>query len=158
MLAAQQITVTVDPSARQWLADRVRCPLPSISLPLPSDLPQSFDPAYGARPVKRTIQRAILNPLSRLLLEGKVCFSFPHPLPLFLHSYPQVMEKDEVKVTLAPSGEGLQLVPSRPAGETGEGRTARVPHKFRLEDDLESEEEAAEEEAQQQQQQQPGAR
>ncbi len=31
-----------------------------------------YDPAYGARPLKRTIQREIETPLSRLLLQGKV--------------------------------------------------------------------------------------
>jgi LytS/YehU family sensor histidine kinase len=31
-----------------------------------------FDPAYGARPLKRAIQRAILNPLSVELLSGKL--------------------------------------------------------------------------------------
>jgi ATP-dependent Clp protease ATP-binding subunit ClpB len=31
-----------------------------------------YDPAYGARPLKRAIQREIENPLGRLLLEGKV--------------------------------------------------------------------------------------
>ena len=30
-----------------------------------------YDPAYGARPLKRTIQKEIENPLSRLMLEGK---------------------------------------------------------------------------------------
>ena len=30
-----------------------------------------FDPAYGARPLKRAIQQRIENPLSRLLLEGR---------------------------------------------------------------------------------------
>ena len=31
-----------------------------------------YDPAYGARPLKRTLQKEIENPLSRLMLEGKV--------------------------------------------------------------------------------------
>jgi ATP-dependent Clp protease ATP-binding subunit ClpB len=31
-----------------------------------------YDPAYGARPLKRAIQREIENPLGRLILEGKV--------------------------------------------------------------------------------------
>lgn len=31
-----------------------------------------YDPAYGARPLKRTIQKEIENPLSRMMLEGKV--------------------------------------------------------------------------------------
>ena len=30
-----------------------------------------YDPAYGARPLKRTMQSAVLNPLATLLLEGK---------------------------------------------------------------------------------------
>ena len=30
-----------------------------------------FDPVYGARPLKRAIQQAIENPISRLILEGK---------------------------------------------------------------------------------------
>jgi ATP-dependent Clp protease ATP-binding subunit ClpB len=31
-----------------------------------------FDPAYGARPLKRTIQKEVETVLARLLLEGKV--------------------------------------------------------------------------------------
>ncbi len=31
-----------------------------------------FDPQYGARPIKRVIQRALLNTLSKMILEGKV--------------------------------------------------------------------------------------
>ena len=31
-----------------------------------------YDPAYGARPLKRAIQKEIENPLARLLLEGKI--------------------------------------------------------------------------------------
>ncbi len=31
-----------------------------------------FDPAYGARPLKRAIQKEVENNLGRLLLEGKV--------------------------------------------------------------------------------------
>jgi ATP-dependent Clp protease ATP-binding subunit ClpB len=30
-----------------------------------------FDPAYGARPLKRAIQQEIENPLSKAILEGK---------------------------------------------------------------------------------------
>lgn len=30
-----------------------------------------YDPSYGARPLKRTLQAAVLNPLATLLLEGK---------------------------------------------------------------------------------------
>ena len=31
---------------------------------------QGYDPAYGARPLKRTIQRLVLDPLAREVLEG----------------------------------------------------------------------------------------
>jgi ATP-dependent Clp protease ATP-binding subunit ClpB len=31
-----------------------------------------FDPAYGARPLKRAIQREIESPLARLILAGEV--------------------------------------------------------------------------------------
>ena len=31
-----------------------------------------FDPQYGARPIKRVIQKSILNELSKMILEGKV--------------------------------------------------------------------------------------
>jgi ATP-dependent Clp protease ATP-binding subunit ClpB len=33
---------------------------------------QGFDPQYGARPIKRLIQKIILNELSRQILEGKI--------------------------------------------------------------------------------------
>ena len=33
---------------------------------------QGYDPAYGARPLKRVIQRSLQNPLASLILEGKV--------------------------------------------------------------------------------------
>ena len=31
-----------------------------------------YDPVYGARPLKRAIQRNLQNPLASLLLEGKI--------------------------------------------------------------------------------------
>ena len=32
---------------------------------------EGYDPAYGARPLKRVIRQMIENPLSKLILEGK---------------------------------------------------------------------------------------
>ena len=32
---------------------------------------EGYDPIYGARPLKRTIQRLVLNPLAMRMLEGK---------------------------------------------------------------------------------------
>jgi ATP-dependent Clp protease ATP-binding subunit ClpB len=33
---------------------------------------RGFDPHYGARPLKRLIQQVVVNPLSRLVLQGQL--------------------------------------------------------------------------------------
>ena len=33
---------------------------------------EGFDPAYGARPIKRAIQKRIVNELSKMLLKGEI--------------------------------------------------------------------------------------
>jgi ATP-dependent Clp protease ATP-binding subunit ClpB len=53
-LAARRITVTVTEAARAWLAET------------------GYDPAYGARPLRRLIQTAIGDPLAKLLISGEV--------------------------------------------------------------------------------------
>ncbi|MFN4060071.1 MAG: ATP-dependent chaperone ClpB [Paracoccus hibiscisoli] len=53
-LAGRKITLDVDDAARMWLAD------------------QGYDPVFGARPLKRVIQRALQDPLAELLLSGEV--------------------------------------------------------------------------------------
>ena len=53
-LAARRITVTVTDEARAWLSET------------------GYDPAYGARPLRRLIQTAIGDPLARLLISGEV--------------------------------------------------------------------------------------
>jgi ATP-dependent Clp protease ATP-binding subunit ClpB len=62
---------------------------------------QGYDPAYGARPLKRVIQRLIQDPLALMLLEGK--FS----------------DGDICRVDLAEDGQGLQISPVR-SGTTEE--------------------------------------
>ena len=54
MLAEQDVTLNVTPEAINFLAD------------------VGFDPEFGARPVKRAIQRYVLNDLSKKLLSGEV--------------------------------------------------------------------------------------
>ncbi len=54
MLEHQQITMDATPEAIDYLAQK------------------GFDPQYGARPVKRVIQREVLNQLSKEILAGKV--------------------------------------------------------------------------------------
>jgi ATP-dependent Clp protease ATP-binding subunit ClpB len=54
-LTDQRITLELDPAAREWLAE------------------EGYDPAYGARPLRRVIQRNLHRKLSKLILEEKVC-------------------------------------------------------------------------------------
>jgi len=54
LLADRKVTLTLDTSAQDWLAER------------------GFDPVYGARPLKRVIQRTLQTPLATLLLDGTV--------------------------------------------------------------------------------------
>jgi ATP-dependent Clp protease ATP-binding subunit ClpB len=51
-LEEKRIALNVTLAAKQFLAD------------------EGYDPAYGARPLKRTIQNLVQNPLSKRLLEG----------------------------------------------------------------------------------------
>ncbi len=54
LLEDRKIALDVSGDARTWLAE------------------QGYDPAYGARPLKRVIQRSLQNPLATLILEGRV--------------------------------------------------------------------------------------
>ncbi|GGE59628.1 ATP-dependent chaperone ClpB [Actibacterium pelagium] len=53
-LAARKIHVELDEAARTWLAD------------------EGYDPVFGARPLKRVIQRHLQDPLAEMLLAGDV--------------------------------------------------------------------------------------
>jgi ATP-dependent Clp protease ATP-binding subunit ClpB len=52
LLADRRMAMAVDPAAEAWLADR------------------GYDPVYGARPLKRVIQKELIDPIARLLLNG----------------------------------------------------------------------------------------
>ena len=54
LLADRNIRLQLDEAAKAWLADA------------------GYDPVYGARPLKRAIQRHLQNTLATLLLEGKI--------------------------------------------------------------------------------------
>ena len=54
LLDDRKITLEVDEEAKNWLADK------------------GYDPAYGARPLKRVIQKNVQDPLAELVLSGKV--------------------------------------------------------------------------------------
>jgi len=53
-LAAKKITLELDDAAREWLAN------------------EGYDPVFGARPLKRVIQRALQDPLAEALLSGDI--------------------------------------------------------------------------------------
>ncbi len=54
LLADRKIALQVDEPAMAWLAD------------------SGYDPAWGARPLKRAIQRNLQNPLAQMILEGAI--------------------------------------------------------------------------------------
>ncbi|MCC7320972.1 MAG: AAA family ATPase [Rubellimicrobium sp.] len=81
-LAGRKIALALDHDARTWLADA------------------GYDPVYGARPLKRVLQRALQDRLAEMILAG------------------EVMEESTVAVTVGP--EGLILGGRR--GESGRPR------------------------------------
>jgi ATP-dependent Clp protease ATP-binding subunit ClpB len=48
------MAITLDAAAIHWLAQR------------------GYDPAYGARPLKRVIQKELVDPIARKLLAGEI--------------------------------------------------------------------------------------
>ncbi|GLH82367.1 chaperone protein ClpB [Bradyrhizobium sp. SSBR45G] len=54
LLEDRKITLSLDADARDWLAAK------------------GWDPAYGARPLKRVIQRSVQDPLAEMILAGDV--------------------------------------------------------------------------------------
>jgi ATP-dependent Clp protease ATP-binding subunit ClpB len=67
-LATRKITLSLDPAAKTWLAD------------------EGYDPVFGARPLKRVIQRQLQDPLAEMILAG------------------DVLDGTEVAVTAGPEG------------------------------------------------------
>ncbi|MFC5739155.1 ATP-dependent chaperone ClpB [Sinirhodobacter huangdaonensis] len=86
-LAARKITLDLNDDARKWLAD------------------EGYDPVYGARPLKRVIQRSLQDPLAELLLSG------------------EVKDGSTVEVTAGPDG----LVVGGRVSASGRTRPADVP-------------------------------
>jgi ATP-dependent Clp protease ATP-binding subunit ClpB len=54
LLEERKITVKLEPAARDWLAEK------------------GWDPAYGARPLKRVIQKSVQDPLAEMILSGRI--------------------------------------------------------------------------------------
>ena len=69
LLDDRKITIALDAGAREWLAEK------------------GWDPAYGARPLKRVIQKSVQDPLAEMILAGSI--------------------KDGEKVTISAGKQGL---------------------------------------------------
>jgi ATP-dependent Clp protease ATP-binding subunit ClpB len=54
LLADRKLTLEVDDKAKEWLGE------------------VGYDPVYGARPLKRVIQRELQNPLAEMILAGRI--------------------------------------------------------------------------------------
>jgi ATP-dependent Clp protease ATP-binding subunit ClpB len=54
LLEERKITIVLEPRAREWLAEK------------------GYDPAYGARPLKRVIQKELQDPLAEMILSGAI--------------------------------------------------------------------------------------
>jgi ATP-dependent Clp protease ATP-binding subunit ClpB len=54
LLDDRKITIKLEPRGRDWLAEK------------------GWDPAYGARPLKRVIQKSVQDPLAEMILAGKI--------------------------------------------------------------------------------------
>ncbi len=76
ILADRRITISLTDEAMQWLSDR------------------GYDPVYGARPLKRVIQKELQDPLARRILEGRI------------------KDGDDVKVSVEGSALSLNGVPA----------------------------------------------
>ena len=92
-LAAQDLVLELTPAARSLIAR------------------EGHDPAYGARPLRRTIQRLVENPFARALLQGQ-----------FKPGDRIVADADVIGGTIVFSTEGASV-----AVDAGDRRDARVP-------------------------------
>ncbi|MFT4004113.1 MAG: ATP-dependent chaperone ClpB, partial [Rhizobium sp.] len=54
LLSERKITLELDEDARNWLANK------------------GYDPVYGARPLKRVIQKYVQDPLAEQILSGQI--------------------------------------------------------------------------------------
>lgn len=84
LLTDRKITLELSKEAREWLADK------------------GYDPAYGARPLKRVIQKSVQDPLAEAILAG------------------DIVDGEDVPITVGPGSLMLGAVPGvkekRPAG------------------------------------------
>ncbi|HMN86457.1 MAG TPA: AAA family ATPase, partial [Bauldia sp.] len=86
LLDERKVTLDLDESARAWLAEK------------------GYDPAYGARPLKRVIQREVQDPLADRILAGEI--------------------PDGSKVKITGGTDKLLFLPRVDGGRSGKGKAA----------------------------------
>ncbi|MBY0423362.1 MAG: hypothetical protein K2Q06_13730, partial [Parvularculaceae bacterium] len=86
LLEGRKIALELDEAARRWLADA------------------GYDPVYGARPLKRVIQKALQDPLAEMVLAG------------------DVLDGETLKISATPQG---LTINGKPAARRGDETTFR---------------------------------
>jgi ATP-dependent Clp protease ATP-binding subunit ClpB len=97
LLAERQVRIELTPAARDLV------------------LAEGYDPAYGARPLRRTVQRLVQNPLAKQILEGKVL-----PGDVIRIDAPG----GEMKFERVPADEPKAKEPAAAAARTGRARAS----------------------------------
>ncbi|TAL80589.1 MAG: ATP-dependent chaperone ClpB [Beijerinckiaceae bacterium] len=87
LLEDRKIFLDLTPEARTWLAER------------------GYDPAYGARPLKRVIQKALQDPLAEEILSGKI--------------------RDGETVVIGANAQGLVLLTGEDAANSDSGKKSK---------------------------------
>lgn len=87
LLEDRKIVLQLDEEARNWLADK------------------GYDPAYGARPLKRVIQKHVQDPLAELILAGEIKDGETVPV----HAGPMGLMIGDVTVGTERPPEGVRL-------------------------------------------------
>ncbi|WP_201830767.1 ATP-dependent chaperone ClpB [Microvirga zambiensis] len=87
LLEDRKIVLQLDEGARNWLADK------------------GYDPAYGARPLKRVIQKHVQDPLAELILAGEIRDGETVPV----HAGPMGLMIGDVTVGSERPPEGVRL-------------------------------------------------
>ncbi|MEE1610594.1 ATP-dependent chaperone ClpB [Microvirga sp. CF3016] len=87
LLEDRKIVLQLDAEARNWLADK------------------GYDPAYGARPLKRVIQKHVQDPLAELILAGEIRDGETVPV----HAGPMGLMIGDVTVGSERPPEGVRL-------------------------------------------------
>jgi ATP-dependent Clp protease ATP-binding subunit ClpC len=90
-LAAKSITVELDETAKAFL------------------IAEGYDPTYGARPMRRAVERHLEDPLAEHLLRGNI------------------KEGDTVTVSKPETEKALTFAASDPSGGAGTGAEAQEP-------------------------------